>query len=118
MERLTTKCSTILIAVGEETRVYHSVEDIPDELREKLLASTHGGNSATILIADRGGREKILNALRRSQESRYGRVAAAMPERQKPAGRYSRWIALLPIAARILLLTALGCLLWVLATLR
>jgi hypothetical protein len=58
------KCSMILISSGETEAVYRSVQDVPLPLRRKLLKSTSGLNSATILIADRRGREEIARAMR------------------------------------------------------
>ena len=63
MSRLTARSSTIFIATGAETRVYRSVEDVPPALRRKLVESTRGLNSATILIADKRGREELVRAL-------------------------------------------------------
>jgi hypothetical protein len=56
--------STVLISAGRAHMVYRSVEEVPVKLRSKLLRSTNGANSATILIADRRGRKQIANALR------------------------------------------------------
>ena len=64
MSRVTLKSSTIFISVGDKTRVYRSVEEVPPPLRKKLEQSTNGIHSATILIADRRGREEILRAIR------------------------------------------------------
>lgn len=64
MSRVTLKSSTIFISVGDKTRVYRSVDDVPQPLRKKLEQSTNGIHSATILIADRRGREEILKAIR------------------------------------------------------
>jgi hypothetical protein len=61
---VTLKTSTIYIAVGAKTRVYRSVSEVPVDLRRKLVESTSGGNSTTILIADRRGRQEILKAIR------------------------------------------------------
>jgi hypothetical protein len=58
------KTSTILISSGETRQVYRSVEDVPDPLRRRLLRSTNGLNSATIVIADRQGRKEIAKAIR------------------------------------------------------
>jgi len=58
------KSSTILISAGETDAVYRSVKEVPPPLRRKLLKSTNGLNSATILIADRRGREEIARAIR------------------------------------------------------
>ncbi len=63
MERLTVKTSTIFISVGLKTKVYRSVDDVPPKLRRKLQETTTGLNAATILIADRRGREEIVKAL-------------------------------------------------------
>jgi hypothetical protein len=59
----TFKCTTIFISRGADTWVYDSPEAIPSGLRKELLQSTRGMNSATILIADRGGREEIRKLL-------------------------------------------------------
>ncbi len=56
--------STVVIASGGEHLVYRSVEDVPPGLRTKLLKSTNGTNSATILIADQRGRKEIAKAMR------------------------------------------------------
>jgi hypothetical protein len=58
------KSSTILISAGDTDAVYRSVKEVPAPLRRKLLKSTNGLNSATILIADRKGREEIARAIR------------------------------------------------------
>jgi hypothetical protein len=57
------KSSTILISAGETDAVYRSVKEVPAPLRRQLLKSTNGLNSATILIADRRGREEIARAI-------------------------------------------------------
>ena len=63
MQRVTVKTSTIFIAKGGKTHVYRSVSEVPPRLRKELEESTNSFNSATILIADRRGREEILRAL-------------------------------------------------------
>src|ERR1700733_13640225 len=63
MAQLTARTSTIFIATSDDTKVYRSVEDVPPPLRQKLLACTRGLNSATILIADKQGREELVRAL-------------------------------------------------------
>jgi hypothetical protein len=64
MQRVTLKTSTIFISKGDRTRVYRSVGEIPQGLRKQLEESTNGFNSATILIADRRGREEVRRALK------------------------------------------------------
>jgi hypothetical protein len=66
------KTSSVLIAAGGGRRVYASVAEVPADLRKTLLDSTSSANSATILIADRRGKEEIARALER--------VAEPMPE--------------------------------------
>src|SRR5579872_4362978 len=88
MPRVTVKTSTIFISVGDKTRVFRSVEDVPPQLRKKLEQSTNGINSATILIADRRGREEIVKAIRGLPSGVRSRLAgplAAPAERPKPA---------------------------------
>jgi hypothetical protein len=58
------KTSTILISSGEKQNVYRSVEEVPDSLKQQLIKSTSGLNSATIVIADREGRKEIAKAIR------------------------------------------------------
>lgn len=60
----TIKRTTVFISIGSKIEVFQSPEDIPPALRRQMVSSTRGMNSATILIADRGGRaeiQKILN---------------------------------------------------------
>jgi hypothetical protein len=99
MKRLTLKSSTIFIAKGSKTRVYRSLDEIPPKLRQQLDASTNGFNSATILIADRRGRDEILRALNRLPSSLRGRLAQSLsavrsadpsPQADVPEPRVSR----------------------------
>ena len=62
------KTSSVMIAVGGERQVYRSVEEVPAGLRKMLEDSTSGKSSATILIADRRGKEEIAKALDRVLE--------------------------------------------------
>jgi hypothetical protein len=72
------KTSTILISTDAVKRIYRSMEDVPAPLRSKLLQSTNGANSATILIADRKGREEIARAVRRLPGKERARAAAGI----------------------------------------
>ncbi|MBZ5728600.1 MAG: hypothetical protein LAP87_26915 [Acidobacteriia bacterium] len=56
--------STVLISASGADQVFRSVEEVPPQLRNRLLKSTNGSNSATILIADRRGRKEIAKAMR------------------------------------------------------
>ena len=78
------KTSTILISAGETDAVYRSVKEVPAPLRRKLLKSTNGLNAATILIADRRGREEIARAIRNLPSSLQRRFLK--PFRDEPEG--------------------------------
>jgi len=57
---------------------------MPAPLRRQLLKSTNGLNSATILIADRRGREEIARAIQNLPSSLQRRFLK--PFRDEPAG--------------------------------
>ena len=78
MQRVTVRTSTIFIGKGNRTQVFHSVEEMPAELRKELERSTNSFNSATILIADRRGREEIVRALNGLPSSLRSRLANSL----------------------------------------
>ena len=84
MQRVTVKTSTIFISKGDRTRVYRSVNEVPPRLRKELEDSTNSFNSATILIADRKGREEILRALNGLPSSLRTRLASSLTTKQTP----------------------------------
>jgi hypothetical protein len=85
MHRFTLKTSTIFIAKGRKTRVYRSVSEVPKRLRQELEESTNGFNSATILIADRRGREEIVRALHGLPSALRSRLAPSLKKEPAPA---------------------------------
>jgi hypothetical protein len=109
MSRLTVKSSTIFISVGDKTAVYRSLEDVPPPLRKKLHDSTNGINAATILIADRRGREEIVRAIQGLPNGIRGKLASALispPKVEKRARMdWRTWL-------EILLPGAVGLLIW------
>lgn len=90
MHRFTLKTSTIFIAKGRRTRVYRSVSEIPRRLRQELEESTNGFNSATILIADRRGREEIARALQGLPSALRSRLALSLEPAVTARQRHSR----------------------------
>jgi len=100
--------STVLISTGDTEGVYRSVDEVPAPLRSRLLKSTAGANSATILIADRKGREEIARAMREAPATR--KFAQALLDQGDGAG----WRLSLrgKLAAAGLLLTALIPVVW------
>jgi hypothetical protein len=104
------KTSTILISADDTESVYRSVREVPEPLRKKLLRSTNGMNSRTILIADRRGEQQIARALRNlpgappeTPDSPLTGPAPATPLKLTPAQ-----------AAGILLAGATGVVAWLL----
>ncbi len=87
--------SIVVISAGGEDLVYRTVNEVPSRLRNKLLRSTNGSNSATILIADRRGRKQVAKALRalpgpsqrRLIHTALGRTAASAVEWLTPRRR-------------------------------
>src|SRR5436309_6921668 len=86
MAQLTAKRSTIFIADAKGIKVFNSVNEIPLPLRRKLQESTRSTNSATILIADRHGREELVRALQGEPSSVQCRLAETLRAKQtRPA---------------------------------
>jgi hypothetical protein len=94
MAHLTAKSSTIFISAEGETKVYRSVDEVPAKLRRRLAESTQGVNAATILIADKRGREELVRALQGRPSDLQCRVVDTLRSRKsEPAARKTgaRW---------------------------
>ena len=98
METGTVKTSAIVIAAGDGTQVYRTLDEVPPVLRRKLLRSTAGSNAGIVIIADRRGAEELLRA-------------RGAPDRPKSAVRKHRKLS---YWAGLLLSTATGGILWLL----
>ena|ERR1035438_9836317 len=108
--------STVLISSGGADLVYRSVEEIPPGLRTRLLKSTGGQNSGTILIADRRGRQEIAKIVGKLPNVASGELVKAILGGRKGSSR-AEWLTALQkrgIAAVVVLL-ALALVAWVLA---
>ena len=120
MSRVTLKSSTIFISVGNKTEVFRSVDDVPPPLRKKLEQSTNSINSATILIADRKGKEEIVRAIRGLPSSLRSRLSTSLRQeaRREPSSQVlqNRWTALWQDWAEILLPAVIGLAVWLLFT--
>lgn len=104
--------SAILIPEGDSLRVYHSIEELPWRLRARL--SDPRWDYATILIADRRGREEIAKALRGQPTALRFRSfrEAAKPRNASLAGPRPGLILWLAAAVGSGALLALAWLLW------
>src|SRR5579863_8565031 len=96
------KTSAVIIAAGEESTFYHSVQEVPESLRRQLIETTNSANSGMIVIADRAGKEQWTEivARREVQQARQAQPASSEPVAslaEAPAS--SRGFAGLPWAA-------------------
>jgi hypothetical protein len=115
MSRVTLKSSTIFISVGNKTEVYRSVNDVPPSLRKKLEQSTNGINSATILIADRKGKEEIVRAIRGLPSNLRSKLSTSLREDPPRVERTPiAWTSVLQDWAEFLLPAAIGFAVWLL----
>jgi hypothetical protein len=80
------KSSAVLISSGKKVRLYRSVDEVPGRLRKRLIESTNGINSGTILIANRAGRDRILNALRALPKGAHRQLFAALRDQPEHSG--------------------------------
>lgn len=110
---LVLKTSTILISSDDVDGVYRSMQDVPEPLRKKLLRTTNGVNSRTILIADRRGRQEIAKALRKLPGSAQRRLSNSLLTGNAPPALPKITIAQ---AVGILLAGATGLLAWLMLT--
>src|SRR5215472_13083020 len=115
MSRVTVKSSTIFISVGDKTEVFRSVNEVPPPLRKKLEQSTNSINSATILIADRKGKEEIVRAIRGLPSSLKSRLSSSLRNeaQEEPRPRIN-WSILWQDWAELLLPAAIGLAVWLL----
>ncbi len=116
MHRVTVKTSTIFIAKGGKTRVYRSVDEVPPKLRRQLEESTNGFNSATILIADRKGREEIVRALNGLPSGLRSRLASSLASKIPSAEKVRASLSVIGFLRRnwaeIALPGAVGLIVW------
>ena len=84
--------STVLISAEGADLVYRSVDEVPARLRSRLLKTTNGANSATILIADRKGRKEIDKAMRKLPGPSQRRLVHSMLCRRGARSIRSAWL--------------------------
>jgi hypothetical protein len=101
--------STVLISADGSDLVYRSVDEVPATLRTRLLKSTNGSNSATILIADRRGRKEIARAMRKLPGPAQRRLVHSALTAPAPTGPVA-WLSLHWRKAAFAVLVPLGAL--------
>jgi hypothetical protein len=74
------RTSAVWISTGDKPKFYSSLHDVPEGLRQQLVECTNSANSGTILIADRGGRERLIA----------GAQAATAPRASAKQKKYAR----------------------------
>jgi hypothetical protein len=119
MSRVTLKSSTIFISVGNKTEVYRSVAEVPPSLRKKLEQSTNSINSATILIADRKGKEEIVRAIRGLPSNLRSKLSTSLrDDAPRTAPTPIAWARVWQNWAEFLLPAAIGVAVWLLFSLK
>jgi hypothetical protein len=109
----TLKSSTIFIATSKQTSVYRSVDEVPPKLRKKLAASTSSVNSATILIADRRGRDEVARLIRSLPSGMQAQLRESMGLGTSPLRSLKQSISFLFAGwGGVLISGALGLLAW------
>ena len=116
MNRVTIKTSTILVGLKTKTEVYRSLKEIPPRLRKKLIESTSGSNSGTILIADRGGRDEIVRSVQGLPSKVQSRVGARVASRRLQKISAKQISQVRRVWPEFLLLLLLALVIWVVFT--
>jgi hypothetical protein len=103
--------SAVLISAEGTDMMYRSMDEVPRPWRTKLLQSTSSANSATILIADRRGREELARVMRSLPGTGSARQRRAMRIQSLLAGTQSSREPAWDLRGRkVMLLGALGLL--------
>ncbi len=115
MERATLRTSTILVSTSERTEWFDSKAEIPPSLRKQLEDSLNSPNSFTFLLADKNGRQELLNALdgrpsaltRRDTSKESTVDPEAVSSLLATAGPVTKWsnegIGIVPMAKRLVI---------------
>jgi hypothetical protein len=114
MTGLIARTSTIFIATGTGTHVYRSMAEVPPPMRRKLHSSTTGINSATILIADKRGREELVRALQGQPSDVWSLLAGTKSGQVREAPKPTRRLPSIRTWLELFLPVAIGASLWLL----
>jgi len=95
------KTSAVLIASGDESGFYRSVQEVPEPLRTQLKETTSGANAGTIVIADQAGRQRLTEAFARREAAAEKQARTPAPEPESTAApavhrvNWLKWAALI-----------------------
>ena len=81
MSEFTWKTSTVFVAIGEQTKVYRTMDEMPFAVRQRLSEKVKSWNSATIMIADQRGRDVLVRAMCDDGSDRGPRQASSVAAR-------------------------------------
>ncbi len=90
LNRTTVKTSTIFVAEGSGTKIFRSLEEMPADTRRRMEKCMSGTHAATILIADRRGRDEIARAMEGLPSDFQSKVAEKVSGRRRSAERETR----------------------------
>lgn len=94
------KTSVVMISADGEDALYSSVQEIPERLRKRLMETTTGDNSGTIVIADRAGKEQLTQVLSRREAKREMSLPdSAVVRRRRRGISWMAWAGFLVILA-------------------
>ncbi|MEZ5400048.1 MAG: hypothetical protein R2729_10310 [Bryobacteraceae bacterium] len=107
------RISTVVVSAGQETKVYHSIGEVPTNLRERVIAATNGDDSMTLLIADEAGRRELMRSAGGHPAQVSSKLIDSMTagmgaSREAARWRQRQW-------AEVALVAGIGVCLWLLA---
>lgn len=101
------KSSAILIGANGRHDVYRTVEEVPEELRSRLVKTTSSPQARTIIIADRRLKDRLRRHAASHARRQVRRAAPGPLMPRQPAGTWALWLGLAVLSgASIVLLTA------------
>jgi hypothetical protein len=68
-QRMVQKFSIIYLSVGDKTEVFHSLDQVPAELRERLSRNASNSQMETLIIANEKGRKMLESRGLRKQSA-------------------------------------------------
>ncbi|MEX2299917.1 MAG: hypothetical protein WD733_03205 [Bryobacterales bacterium] len=102
--RWVAKTRTVRIATHEGDQVYHSIEDVPQELRQIVKQTLEGPNSETVLIANQEAYDRLSRQFRELPDGFEEIARTPVESAAKPPVKLWAWTA----AAVLMLILSLA----------